>query len=130
MRFREFAGDNALDKFITVLRSEIGSARGKSLPLSWSAVANLAKAAGFEMMSDPRAAFSTFKDLWDKNPQAKQLLEPLVSNFDARGIELNVPGASDNEVTTDTNDSEQAVAQMAASAADNQIDQNQSTPQI
>ena len=130
MRFREFAGDNALDKFVTALRSEIGSADGKSLPLSWSAVANLAKAAGFEMMSDPQAAFGTFKDLWDKNPQAKQLLEPLVSNFNARGIELNVPGADSDETTADSDDSEQAVAQMAASAADYQIDQNQSTPQI
>jgi hypothetical protein len=130
MRFREFAGDDALDKFVTALRSEIGSADGKSLPLSWTAISSLAKSSGFEMMSDPRSAFDTFKKLWDTNPEAKQKLEPLVADFNERSINLNVPGAESGEEPTSTDDSEQAVAQMAASAADDQIDQNQNTPQI
>lgn len=131
MRFREFAGDDAFDKFITSLRTEIKSANGQALPLSWRAVANIAKSAGFEMMDDPQTAYSAFQQLWDGDPDAKKKLELLVSDFNERQLTLNVPGTNDSEQQSmAVDDSEQAVDQMAAAAAPAQIDQNQQTPQI
>jgi hypothetical protein len=131
MRFREFAGDDAFDKFVLSLRTEIKSADGQELPLSWRAIANIAKSAGFEMMNDPRTAYEAFQQLWDNDQDARKKLETLVSDFNENQLTLNVPGTNDTGAqSTSVDDSEQAVDQMAASAAPAQIDQNQQMPQI
>jgi hypothetical protein len=51
-------------------------------------------------------------------------IQNLVKNFNADGIELNVPGAADDETPADgTTDSQAAVDQTAASAAPQQLAQ-------
>jgi len=65
---------------------------------------------GFEFGAD----YETFKAMYDANPA----LQSLVKNFNANGIELNVPGAPDaDQPKQDGEDSQDKVNQTAASAA-------------
>jgi hypothetical protein len=126
MRIYEFAGDSNLDKFIVVLKNVIGSHSKKQspAPLNWAAVAEIAKKSGFEVMSDQNTGYETFKSLWDTNPQARTLLEPMVKNFNANGLELKVPGAPDAEQPEQGGETSQdAVDKIAASAAPQQLAQ-------
>ena len=120
MRFFEFSGDDAgIDKFIIALRNHIGRAASKKAPanLNWSAVGKMSQANGFEFAAD----YETFKSMYDSNP----VLQSLVKNFNADGIELNVPGAPNEEPTGDgtqtPQDSQAAVDKIAASAAPQQL---------
>lgn len=127
MRFFEFEQSNDAyeDKFVMVLRNFIGRSASKKVPskLNWNALNNIMKTVGFEFPAD----YETFKAMYDASPT----LQSMVKNFNADGIELNVPGAPDDEQPKqDGSDSEEAVAKMASSAADKQIAQNQATPQV
>ena len=120
MRFFEFAGDDAgIDKFVMALRNHIGRASSKKAPakLNWSAVARMSQANGFEFAAD----YETFKSMYDANPA----LQSMVKNFNDDGIELNVPGAPDEEPKGDgtqtPQDSQDAVDKIAASAAPQQL---------
>lgn len=119
MRIFEFAGDDNLDKFIVVIKNFIGRYSSKGVPakLNWNAVDQIAKTSGFELVAD----YETFKSMYDASPQ----LQTLVKNFNADGIELNVPGAKGEEPkgdgTAKPQDSQAAVDKIAASAAPQQL---------
>ena len=120
MRFFEFADTGAgVDKFVMILRNYIGRAASKKAPskLNWNGLQQVAKANGFEFAAD----YETFKSMYDSNPA----LQGMVKNFNDKGIELNVPGAPNEEPTGDgtqgPEDSQAAVDKMAASAAPQQL---------
>jgi hypothetical protein len=119
MRIFEFAGDDNLDKFIVVLKNFVGRNASKkaAAKLNWEAVDRIMKTSGIELMAD----YETFKSMYDSSPQ----LQMLVKNFNSGGIELNVPGAPDEQPkgdgTAQPQDSQAAVDKMAASAAPQQL---------
>jgi hypothetical protein len=118
MRFFEFAdADVGVDKFVMVLRNFIGRAASKKQPakLNWPALQKIAGDSGFEMGAD----YETFKSMYDSNPA----IQGLVRNFNADGVELNVPGtAAAGEVGAESpvskgETSQDAVDKIAAGAA-------------
>lgn len=120
MRFFEFS-DAGIDKFIIILKNFIGRASSKKEPakLNWASLSKVAADAGFEMGAD----YETFKSMYDGNP----ILQQLVKNFDADGVELAVPGTgkagekdSQSPVKKDQT-SQDAVDKIAASAAPQQL---------
>lgn len=117
--FEVVGSDDNLEKFMLVLRNFIGRAASKKTPakLNWSGLNQIAKASGIELTAD----YETFKSMYDSS----QPLQALVKNFNANGIELNVPGAPDEEPqgdgTQSPQDSQAAVDKMAASAAPQQL---------
>jgi DNA-binding phage protein len=119
MRIFEFAGDDNLDKFIVVLKNFVGrySSKGQSAKLNWQALDKIARSSGIELMTD----YETFKSMYDSSPQ----LQTIVKNFNADGLELNVPGAKDEQPkgdgTAQPQDSQAAVDKIAASAAPQQL---------
>jgi hypothetical protein len=119
MRIFEFAGDDSLDKFIVILKNFIGRHASKGAPakLNWAALNRITRSSGNEIAAD----YETFKAMYDANP----VLQSMVKNFNDRGIELNVPGAPDDKNPPGTQDSEEEVAKIAASAAPQQLAQNQ-----
>jgi len=129
MRYFEFIAEDSptdgLDSFVTLLKNFVGryTSKGSSAPLNWQTIASIAMKSNFEVMGDPTTGYETFKSLWDTNPKAKSLLEPLVKNFNARGIELNIPGAPDaqEEPEQGGETSQDAVDKIAASAAPKQL---------
>jgi len=125
MRIFEITGDDSLDKFIIVLKNQIGrsSKRSTPAPLSWEAVASMAKSVGFEVMSDPNSAYEVMKSIYDTDPIGKNKLEKLVKNYNADGLVLKVPGAPDEEPESSQGGetSQDAVDKTAASAAPQQL---------
>jgi hypothetical protein len=127
MRFFEFSGDEEGDRLIVVLRNYIGRAASKKTPakLNWNGLNNILTSSGFEVSAD----YETFKAMYDGSPA----LQKMVKNFNDDGIELNVPGAPDEEPKGDGTqapaDSQAAVDQTAASAAAGQLAASQATPQ-
>jgi hypothetical protein len=122
MRFFEFAdSDTGLDKFVMILRNFVGRAASKKSPASmnWASLQKIAQDSGFEFAAD----YETFKSIYDSSPA----IQNLVKNFNDRGVELNVPGAPDEEPTGDgtqtPQDSQAAVDKIAASAAPQQLAQ-------
>lgn len=120
MRIFEFAGgDENLEKFIIVLRNFIGRASSKKAPakLNWAGLDQISKSSGIELTAD----YETFKSMYDASPA----LQALVKNFNADGVELNVPGAPEEQPKGDGTqtpaDSQAAVDKMAASAAPQQL---------
>jgi hypothetical protein len=90
MRFFEFAGaDAGLDKFVMILRNFIGRAASKksAARLNWTGLEKIAMDSGFEFGAD----YETFKSMYDSTP----IIQSLVKNFNADGVELNVPGVAD-----------------------------------
>jgi len=120
MRFFEFQGTNAdIDKFIIALKNHIGRAARKKSPanLNWNAIASMSRANGFEFAAD----YETFKSMYDSNP----VLQTIVKNFNDKGIELNVPGAPDDQNSPGTQDSEDEIGKIADANASKQLAQNQ-----
>ncbi len=120
MRFFEFADtDSGIDKFVMILRNFVGRAASKKVPakMNWNGLQKIAQDSGFEFAAD----YETFKSMYDSNPA----IQNLVKNFNNQGIELNVPGAPDEEPKGDgtqtPQDSQAAVDKMAASAAPKQL---------
>jgi len=118
MRFFEFNESiDTVDRYMVVLKNIIGRYASKKQPakLNWAALNKLVNTAGIEMTAD----YETFKSLYDSNPA----LQGLVKNFNADGIELNVPGAPEDKEETPTDgtaqpsDSQAAVDATAAAAA-------------
>ncbi len=118
MRFFEFADPDAgVDKFIMILKNFIGRASSKNSPakLNWAGLQKIAADSGFEFAAD----YETFKAMYDSNPA----IQNLVRDFNADGINLNVPG-TDKDTETPVKQgqtSQDAVDQMAASAAPKQL---------
>jgi hypothetical protein len=119
MRFFEFAGDEIGDKFMVVLRNYIGRAASQKAPsnLNWNGLQQVLRASGVEVAAD----YETFKAMYDASPQ----LQSMVSNFNDKGVELKVPGAPDDKNPDGTKDSEEEIAKIAASAAPQQLAQQQ-----
>jgi hypothetical protein len=122
MRFFEFAdSDTGLDKFVMILRNFVGRAASKKSPASmnWASLQKIAQDSGFEFAAD----YETFKSIYDSSPA----IQNLVKNFNDRGVELNVPGAPEEEPQGDgtqtSQDSQAAVDKIAASAAPQQLAQ-------
>ena len=121
MRFFEFAGYDASEKIVIVLKNYIVRAASKKSPskLNWAGLNQVLKTNGFDMMAD----YETFKAIYDSSPA----VQSLVKNFNDRGIELNVPGAPEEEPNGDgtqtPQDSQAAVDKIAASAAPQQLAQ-------
>jgi len=118
MRFFEFADtDVGLDKFVMILKNFIGRASSKGEPakLNWASLQKIASDSGFEIGAD----YETFKSMYDSSPA----IQGLVRNFNADGIELNVPGTDKDTETPVKNGetSQDAVDKMAASAAPQQL---------
>jgi len=118
MRFFEFTGtSDTTDRYVIVLKNLIGRYSSKKEPakLNWAALNKMTKTAGIEMAAD----YETFKSLYDTTPA----IQGLVKNFNANGIELNVPGAKEEEPAPQADgaaqptDSQAAVDKIAASAA-------------
>lgn len=122
MRFFEFAdSDVGIDKFVMILRNFIGRASSKGQPakLNWAGLQKIASDAGFEMGAD----YETFKAMYDSNPA----IQNLVRDFNADGINLNVPGTDqDTETPVKKGETPQdAVEKIASSAAPKQLAQSQ-----
>jgi len=120
MRFFEFVDTDAgLDKFVMILRNFVGRAASKKVParMNWGSIEKIARDNGFEFAAD----YETFKSMYDSSPA----IQNLVKNFNDQGIELNVPGAPDEEPKGDgtqtPQDSQAAVDKIAASAAPKQL---------
>lgn len=117
MRFFEFDDAQPIDGLINTLRNLIGRASSKKAPanMNWAALDKIVKSNGFELAMD----YETFKSIYDSNPS----VQALVKNFNDKGLELNVPGAADSakEPTQGGQTSQDAVDQMAASAAPQQL---------
>jgi hypothetical protein len=121
MRFFEFQ-DDPTDRFVIIIKNLIGRASSQKSPskLNWQALNQIVSKSGIEMIAD----YETFKAMYDANPA----LQGLIKNFNASGIELKVPGVGD-EPQGDTQDSQEKVDQMAATAAPQQLAQQTATPQ-
>ena len=122
MRFFEFSNTDAgLDKFVMILRNFVGRAasKGAAANLNWASLQKIATDNGFEFAAD----YETFKSIYDSSPA----IQGLVKNFNDKGIELNVPGAPEEEPKGDgtqtPQDSQAAVDKIAASAAPQQLAQ-------
>lgn len=124
MRFFEFAdSDTGIDKFVMILKNFIGRSSSKKEPakLNWASLSKIAADAGFEMGAD----YETFKSMYDSNP----IIQNLVKNFNADGVELNVPGvaepgdANSQSPVKQGQTSQDAVDKIAASAAPQQLAQ-------
>jgi len=121
MRFFEFVDtDLGLDKFVMILKNFIGRAASKkqAAKLNWSALQKIATDSGFEMGAD----YETFKSMYDSSPA----IQGLVKNFNADGIELNVPG-TDKDTETPVSQgqtSQDAVDKIAAGAAAQNLTQS------
>lgn len=119
MRIFEFAGEDNLDKFTVILKNFVGRNASKkaAAKLNWEALDRIMRSSGIELMAD----YETFKAMYDSSAQ----LQSLVKNFNADGIELNVPGAPDSQAqasgTAQPQDSQAAIDKMAASAAPQQL---------
>jgi hypothetical protein len=104
-----------------ILRNFIGRAASKKSPanLNWASLQKIATDNGFEFAAD----YETFKSIYDSSPA----VQSMVKNFNDKGIELNVPGAPDEEPKGDgtqtPQDSQAAVDKIAASAAPQQLAQ-------
>lgn len=137
MRFYELLLENTydgLDNFVTMLQNLVGryTSKQQRAVFSWKEISGIAKNSEFEMLGDEEKAYDTFVTLWEKNPKAKALLEPLVKNFNGQQIELDIPGVSDTdqEKSKDGESPEDAVAKTAAGAVNKQIAQNQQGVQV
>lgn len=118
MRFFEFAETGTgVDKFVMILRNFVGRAASKKQPakMNWASLQKIAADSGFEMAAD----YETFKAIYDSNPAVQNL----VRNFNADGVELNVPGTDQDTETPATSGetSQDAVDKIAASAAPQQL---------
>jgi hypothetical protein len=87
MRFVEFAPDMMIDRYVIVLKNIIGRASAKKVPakINWAGLNKILKSNDASLAAD----YETFKSMYDSSPA----LQNLVKNFNADGLELNVPGA-------------------------------------
>jgi hypothetical protein len=124
MRFFEFVGGDTADRLVVILKNYIGRAASKKAPatLNWNGLNQVMRASGAEITAD----YETFKAIYDASP----MIQGMVKNFNDSGIELKVPGAPDDKNSPGTQDSAAEIDKMASSAADQQVAQNQATPQV
>ncbi len=122
MRFFEFGPEDIADKLVIVLRNYIGRASSKKSPakLNWAGLNNVLKTNGFDVLAD----YETFKAIYDSSPA----IQNMVRDFNADGINLNVPG-TDQDTETPVKQGEtpaDTIDKIASSAGPKQLAQNQS----
>jgi len=118
MRFFEFVNDDPTDKLVVVLKNYIGraSSKGAGSQLNWNGLNKIFQTSGVELAAD----YETFKSIYDSNP----VVQSLVKDFNKDGINLNVPGAPDDQEQSPQKSgqtSQDQVDQIAASAAPQQL---------
>ena len=118
MRFFEFVENDPTDKLIVVLKNYIGraSSKGAGSQLNWNGLNKIFQTSGVELAAD----YETFKSIYDTNP----VVQSLVKDFNKDGINLNVPGAPDDQEQSPQKSGETSqdqVDKMAASAAPQQL---------
>ena len=112
MRFVEFSPNMMVDRYVIVLKNLIGRASAKKVPakMNWAGLNRILKSNDASLMAD----YEMFKAMYGTSPA----IQNLVKNFNADGIELNVPGAQDDETpaygATDAQAAEDATASSAA----------------
>ena len=116
MRLYEFAGDDLLDRLITVIRTVMGRYKSKdALPtINWHSFSNLISQSGMGMSID----YETLKQLHDQYPQLQQL----ISDFDNKTITFASTGANNTADSDSDETSQDVVDKIAASAAPKQLD--------
>lgn len=123
MRFFEFSGVNTgIDQFAALLHNLAGRAASakKPLKMNWQSVSQLAKSIGFEIVD-----YATFKSMYDNDAA----IQAITKDFDQQGLELKVPGVSDQDGEMDANaPPSQTVGDIASGAAEKQMDQSAKTP--
>lgn len=123
MRFFEFSGVNTgIDQFAALLHNLAGRAASakKPLTMNWQSVSQLAKSIGFEIVD-----YATFKSMYDNDAA----IQAITKDFDQQGLELKVPGVSDQDDEADANaPPSQTVGDIASGAAEKQMDQSAKTP--
>lgn len=123
MRFYEFSGvDTGVDQFAALLHNLAGRAASKKQPLkmNWQSVSQLGKSIGMDLVD-----YSTFKSMYDNDAA----IQAITKDFDQQGLELKVTGVSDQEDAADVNaPPSQTVGDIAAGAAEKQMDQAEKTP--
>jgi hypothetical protein len=126
MRFFEVESSPKLDRFVLMLRNQVGRAKSNSssVDYTWKTVGEIAKASGFEFAADRE----TFKHIYDSNPAVQKI----VKNFNADGIELKVPGVSSkqNAVSGDQETAQDKVDKTASQAAPQQLSKSQQMPKL
>lgn len=118
MRFVEFGPNTMIDRYVVVLRNMIGRAASKKVPakLNWQGLNKILKSNDANLTTD----YETFKSMYDSSPA----IQNLIKNFNADGVELNVPGtADDDQPNQDGTDSQAAVDKIAATAAPQNLEQ-------
>jgi len=118
MRYFEFVNDDPTDKLVVVLKNYIGraSSKGAGSQLNWNGLNKIFQTSGVELAAD----YETFKSIYDSNP----VVQSLVKDFNKDGINLNVPGAPDDQEQSPQKSgqtSQDQVDQIAASAAPQQL---------
>jgi hypothetical protein len=116
MRFFEFAVKvDTVDRFVTVLKNYVGQSQSANKPakLNWRGLTQIAHGNGIKVNLD----YETFKTLYDSVP----LLQKITKNFNANGVELEVPGVADEKESPPEEKSQDAVDQIAASNAEKNL---------
>ena len=116
MRLFEFAGDDLLDRLVTVIKTIKGRYKSKdaSPVVNWSSFSNLISQSGLGMHID----YETLKQLHSQYP----ILQQLISDFDQDTITFAVPGQVAGQETSSEEDPQDVVDKIAASAAPKQLD--------
>lgn len=113
MRFFEFSNANEL---VLIFKNIIGRSTSQKAPAkyNWAAINNMLKSAGKEELD-----YEAFKAIYDTSP----IVQSMVQNFNADGIEFKVPGAPDSKQAQQqgAETSQDAVDKIAASAAPQQL---------
>jgi hypothetical protein len=116
MRFYEFQVEGD-DEFVLLLKNLVGRAQSKKAPakFNWASINTLLK-----NTNQGQLDYDAFKQMYDMSP----VLQKLVYNFNADGIELNVPGVGQdqNPSQSQVDKSKEEVNKIAAQAAPKMID--------
>lgn len=123
MRFYEFSGvDTGIDQFAALLHTLAGRAASakKPLKMNWQSVSQLGNSIGMDLVN-----YDTFKSMYDNDAA----IQAITKDFDRNGLELKVSGVSDQDDDMDVNaPPSQSVDDIAAGAAEKQMDQSEKTP--
>jgi len=113
----EYTQDDVAERLIIVLKNLRGRAASKKVPakFNWNGLQKIMKGSGVSLAAD----YETFKSIYDSVPAVQNI----VKNFNADGIELDVPGApdADKEAPKGKQSSQDAVDKIASSAAPKQL---------
>lgn len=122
MRFYEFSGvDTGIDQFAALLHNLAGRAASakKPLKMNWQSVSQLGNSIGMDLVD-----YYTFKSMYDNDAA----IQSITKDFDRQYLELKVSGVSDQDETDTNAPPSQSVDDIAAGAAEKQMDQSEKTP--